>query len=105
VRVAARHAALNGVEKEIICQHGDGFAAPAVVEQKFDLVIANILAAVLTDMADDAVRATAEKGHILLSGMLSHQADDVLAAYQARGCILHHRYDEKDWASLWLRLF
>ncbi len=52
-----------------------------VGDQKFDLVIANILAGTLIELVDELISRTALSGRILLSGILHHQADAVIAAY------------------------
>ena len=67
----------------------DGMAHPALAERApFDLLIANILACPLIDLAEDFVAATAPGGTILLAGLLDTQADAVTAAYVERGCVL-----------------
>jgi len=47
----------------------------------FDLLAANILAAPLISLADEFVSLLAPKGHLVLSGVLAEQADEVMAAY------------------------
>lgn len=46
----------------------------------FDLVMANITASVLVDLADAMVSRLAAKGRLLLSGVLAERADEVRAA-------------------------
>lgn len=48
-----------------------------------DLVLANILAGPLITLSDDISSRVNAGGHLILSGILSTQAQDVLAAYQA----------------------
>lgn len=57
----------------------------AVAGKQFDLVLANILARPLTEMAADIVRACRPGGCLVLSGLLEIQADGVTAAYKAQG--------------------
>ena len=56
----------------------------AVAGKQFDLVLANILARPLTEMAADIVRACRSGGCLVLSGLLEIQADGVTAAYRAQ---------------------
>jgi ribosomal protein L11 methyltransferase len=56
-----------------------------------DLVIANILAKPLIDMAADISRAVAPGGTLVLAGLLKSQEHAVLAAYRARGLIFVRR--------------
>ena len=69
----------------------------------FDLLVANILAAPLIDMARDFADAVAPRGSILLSGLLARQEPAVRAAYRKAGFRLHHRLHAGDWSILWLR--
>jgi ribosomal protein L11 methyltransferase len=48
----------------------------------FDLIIANILAGPLIDLAPEFAKALAQRGTIVLAGLLDVQADAVRAAYE-----------------------
>lgn len=48
---------------------------------KADLMLANILAGPLIDLAPTISALVKDQGSLVLSGILSHQADDVIAAY------------------------
>jgi ribosomal protein L11 methyltransferase len=50
---------------------------------RFDLVLANIGAGVLRDLATPIGRRVAPSGSLILSGILDDQVDDVLSAYSA----------------------
>lgn len=52
------------------------------VRGRFDLVIANILAGVLIEMAPELVRRLAPRGHLVLGGILASESRDVTAAYR-----------------------
>jgi ribosomal protein L11 methyltransferase len=69
----------------------------------FDLLIANILAQPLIDMAFDFAGAVAPRGNILLAGLLETQETKVRAAYLRAGFRLHRRLVNGDWSILWLR--
>lgn len=106
VRVAKHHQDLNGVKDSaaaLMCAQGDGFAAPSVIQKKpYELIIANILAAPLKEMAADMKAVMDENGYALLSGMLNRQADEVRAVYEAQGFVFKKRYDLGEWSSLLL---
>ena len=55
----------------------------AFTKQQTTLLLANILATPLIELAPYFAELTATDGHIVLSGILAEQAQDVLAAYQA----------------------
>ncbi len=52
------------------------------VRGRFDLVIANILAGVLIEMAPELVRRLAPRGHLVLGGILASESRSVIRAYR-----------------------
>ncbi len=68
----------------------------------YDLVIANILAGPLIELAPAFADITAEGGDLILAGLLNTQADAVLRAYRANGYKLNKRTDTGDWPCLML---
>lgn len=72
----------------------------AVTGKQFDLVLANILARPLTEMAADIVRVCRPGGCLVLSGLLEIQADGVTAAYKAQGLPEPRRIIDGEWAVL-----
>jgi ribosomal protein L11 methyltransferase len=102
VRTAAENAADN--ECDVTVARGDGYGGEAVRSgAPYDLITANILARPLIDMAPDAAAALATGGHIVLSGILSEQAKDVLDAHQSAGLAPADRLDLGNWTTLVLR--
>ncbi|MBN9043566.1 MAG: ribosomal protein L11 methyltransferase [Rhizobiales bacterium 62-47] len=102
--VAAENARLNGVGNlvESIC--AKGFAAPQLRERApFDLIMANILANPLRQMAPTMAAHLAPSGLLILSGLLPHQAAGVVAAYRAVGVVLLQKIQLTGWSSLLLR--
>ena len=78
-----------------------GLAHPRLrARAPYDLVIANILAGPLIDLAPAIAAAVAPGGSLILAGLLDHQADRVAAAYRARGMRLADRIDRGDWPTL-----
>ncbi|MEO6041698.1 MAG: 50S ribosomal protein L11 methyltransferase [Croceibacterium sp.] len=69
----------------------------------YDLVIANILAGPLIELAGDFAEAVAPRGSLLLAGLLERQEPAVRAAYRAAGFRLAARLVIGDWSILWLR--
>ena len=68
----------------------------------YDLVIANILAGPLIELAASFAAVTYEGGSLILAGLLDTQADAVLAKYRRQGFRLQRRVDSGDWPCLWL---
>jgi ribosomal protein L11 methyltransferase len=103
VTVAAENARANGVGPFVKLTWGNGFSAPGLRErQPFDLVLANILANPLRQMATPMSRHLAGGARVILSGLLSAQAPAVIAAYRARGLILERQIRIEGWSSLML---
>ncbi len=102
--VTKRHAKMNGVSLSKsgvwpVC--GDGFSTPEVDKQKpYELIIMNILAAPVIEMAPDAARVLDENGYCILSGMLNSQADLVASSYEGLGLEPVKRYDLGEWTTL-----
>ncbi|MGB3738039.1 MAG: 50S ribosomal protein L11 methyltransferase [Pontixanthobacter sp.] len=69
----------------------------------YDLLIANILAGPLTELAPDFMDAVADRGHLLLAGLLQTQEAAVRTAYRRAGFRLAKRLVRGDWSILWLR--
>jgi ribosomal protein L11 methyltransferase len=104
VRVAAENARLNGVGDLVETVCATGFSAPQFAHRgPFDLVLANILANPLRQMATPMARHLAPSALVILSGLLPHQAQGVIAAYRARGLVLKRHLQIEGWSSLLLR--
>ncbi|MBC7582466.1 50S ribosomal protein L11 methyltransferase [Tardiphaga sp. vice352] len=102
--VARENARLNGVGNLVESVCATGFASPAFGERApFDLVLANILANPLRQMATQMAAHLAPRAHIILSGLLPHQAMSVIAAYRARDIVLLRHQQIEGWSSLLMR--
>jgi len=104
VRVARDNARLNGTGDRVQVIRATGFEAPQFARRgPFDLVLANILANPLRQMAGPMARHLAPSALVILSGLLTPQVAGVVAAYRARGLVplRHVRID--GWSSLLLR--
>jgi ribosomal protein L11 methyltransferase len=104
VKVAAENAVLNEVGHHVRVIRAIGFAAADFGRRgPFDLVLANILANPLRQLAGPALGHLAPKAFVILSGLLNHQAGAVLAAYRARGLVPLRHLKIEGWSSLLLR--
>ena len=101
VRVARDNARLNGTGDLVGTIQATGFSAPEfTMHGPFDLVLANILANPLRQMATQMARHLAPSALVILSGLLPHQAQSVIAAYRARGLVLKRHLQIEGWSSL-----
>ena len=70
---------------------------------RFQLVLANLVAAVLIELAGSLAAHTAMGGTLLASGIIDSRADEVLGALADSGFALGGRLDDGEWISLELR--
>jgi ribosomal protein L11 methyltransferase len=68
----------------------------------YDLVIANILAGPLIELAPSLAEIMQDGGSLILAGLLDTQTNAVLRTYRAQGFRLQRREDTGDWPCLWL---
>ncbi len=101
VIVASENAHLNGVGTLVEAVHATGFHAPDFAASgPFGLVMANILANPLRRLAPDMAKHLAPHAFVILSGLLPHQANSVVAAYRGAGLKLLKRIQIDGWSSL-----
>lgn len=101
---AANGVALGGQAGTLATLVADGLDHPAIAGRApFDLVIANILAQPLIDLAPAIGAATASGGRVILAGLLDHQAAAVLRAYDDAGLAPAAPVDPGEWPALLLR--
>ena len=102
VEATRANAAANGLSARLDARqgslplHADASHGPP----RFGLVAANLVAAVLVDLAAELADAVAPDGTLLASGIIADRADEVLAALGACGFTPLRRRDDGDWVSL-----
>ena len=101
VQVARENARLNGAGNLVEVAHATGFQSPRFAANgPFGLVLANILANPLRKLAPQLVAHLAPGAFVILSGLLPHQANSVVAAYRNAGLKLIKRIQIEGWSSL-----
>lgn len=91
VDVARENAAINGVQLgheagQLLLAAADGMQSPMLAARApFDLIIANILAGPLIELAPDFADALQPGGMVILAGLLETQAASVASAYESHG--------------------
>jgi ribosomal protein L11 methyltransferase len=104
VAVARENARLNEAGNLVQVIRATGFSAPEFSRHgPFDLVLANILANPLRQLATPMARHLVPGALVILSGLLTHQAASVIAAYRARGLVPLRHLRIEGWSSLLLR--
>jgi ribosomal protein L11 methyltransferase len=87
VETVTFNAKANGLARSIEAVLCDGVGEAVRAQAPFDLVVANILAEPLIEMAPDLGEVVSPGGTLVLAGLLSVQEGDVMAAYEAAGFI------------------
>ena len=100
VRATAENAERNGVPGIVA---PSGTPAWELEAGAYDLVVANIAAGTLVELAPALVRAVADDGIVVVSGILGCQVEPVLVAFQAHGFVLGGTVADEDWRTLLLR--
>jgi len=109
IEVAAENAGVNRVRLGRARGQLELIVAPGMEHPRLkarapcDLIIANILAGPLIDLAPALAGALAPGGRLILAGLLDHQADAVATAYRRQGMMAAGRIDRGDWPTLVMR--
>jgi ribosomal protein L11 methyltransferase len=109
IDVTDDNARINGVRLghgagELLLAVADGMDHPMIAARApFDLLIANILAGPLIELAPAFSKSVAPGASVILAGLLDTQADAVIAAYEAEGMKLVER-GEGEWCVLVLEV-
>ena len=99
IRAAKENAARNGVESAIDIRLGTaGESEP--FRGEYDVVLANIIARILIELAEPLVRATRHEGKLVLAGIIESREAEVAAAFEALGASVVTRRQMDDWVSL-----
>jgi ribosomal protein L11 methyltransferase len=109
IEVSEENAEINGVrlgrargQLELVVSEGMEHAR-LQARGPYDLVIANVLAGPLIELAPSVARAIAPGGRLILAGLLDHQAPAVAGAYRRQGMMLTGRVDRGEWPTLVMR--
>jgi len=102
VAVARDNAVLNGAGDRCTFHVAEGLAAPVLAKAApFDLIVANILAQPLIDLAPAFAAAAAPGATLVLAGLLAEQEDEVVAAYALHGFTVTDRVVHETGGAQW----
>lgn len=106
IAVTRENAELNGVPLGRLWGQVELAVAPGLAHRRlhrrapYDLLIANILAGPLIELAPSFSNTMWPGGSLILAGLLDTQADRVAAAYRRHGFRLADRLDRGEWPTL-----
>ncbi|MGZ6372774.1 MAG: 50S ribosomal protein L11 methyltransferase [Candidatus Limnocylindria bacterium] len=101
VEATLANAAANDLADRVRAETGSLPSRPA--GGPYPLVLANLVAAVLIDLAESLAAHTAADGTLIASGIIDTRAHEVLGALTGVGFALEGRLDDGEWVSFQLR--
>ena len=99
VKTARKNILCNGVQPKIRLER----ARLSEIPKSFALVVANLTAEVILDLAAALEKKVAPRGFLILSGILTPKTDVIIGRFKLAGFRLVKRKYEKEWATLLLR--
>lgn len=96
---ALENKGLNKLDDSVQIRTGEGFST-LQSDERFDLIVANIVAGPLKEMVGDVYAALTPSGCVILSGILDEQAQAVEDCYKSKGFYLYHKIRIAGWSTL-----
>ena len=97
VRATRENAERNSLAERIEARHG---TLPLVPVERFGLVLANLVAAVLVELAPELAAHLATGGTLLAGGIIAPRGSEVEGALCAAGLAIVDRWDDGEWVAL-----
>ena len=94
VNQALKNIKLNDYALDI---HIDSNNLLSGIEQKADVIVANILADIIMDLFDDAYRLCNDEGYFVISGIIDDKVAMILQKAQSVGFTVWQHLRQKDW--------
>lgn len=97
VEATRANAAANGLEDRVRVVPGSLIETPA---ERFPLVVANLVAALLVELAPRLAAHTASRGTLIASGIIAPRGNEVVAALEMADLHVRERLEDGDWVTL-----
>jgi ribosomal protein L11 methyltransferase len=98
--ITVRHATLEGAAGEPYMPLPPGLETLGAEAGEFDLVLANIIARVIAQLAPALVRAVRPGGVLIASGIIAERLEEAESPLRAAGLLEIERQQEGDWVTL-----
>jgi len=98
VEATLANAAANGLGDRLTARVGSLPAQPEAAP--YPLVVANLVAGALVELAEPLAAHTAPDGQLVASGIIEPRASEVIDALTSAGFALEERLDDGEWVSL-----
>lgn len=96
VEVAKRNCAENGA-LNVDCEQADLLEGEGLDDKQYDFASANIVSDILIRLAPQAAKYIKIGGEIVMSGIISSRADEVISAMEKGGFAVSDAMTENDW--------
>ncbi len=101
VDVARENGCINHVGDRLTALVSEGYAHPAIkMRGPYELILSNILANPLCEMARDLAHHLAPGGTAILAGLLDRQVPEVASSHQTHGLYLREKIKIEPWTIL-----
>lgn len=101
VFVTCQNSMTNNVDDIVSVQHSDGYSSSFVINNgPYDIIMSNILARPLIDMAEDLNKNLKNGGYCILSGFVDNQIDWVVNAHKEQGLSLIKVFEIDNWRAV-----
>ena len=97
--VAVRNVRENGVQ-DIVLTDEASLPHPRAAAGEYDLLVANVSAKVITELAEEIVRAVRSGGTLIFSGILDKQQTEVIERMSSLGVQFDDGLVDADWVAL-----
>lgn len=97
-RTAVANVERNGVAGRVMVVQGDLLSA--VDGRKTGLIVANIIAGVIVNLAEDVPKTLVPGGIFIASGIISERRDEVVAALESAGLSIIEQLEDSGWVAL-----
>ena len=97
--VAVQNVKGNGVQ-DVVSTEEATLPHPHVAENGYDLLVANVSAKVITELADHIVRSVRSGGTLIFSGILDKQKPEVIERMVSLGVQFEDGLTDADWVAL-----
>jgi len=100
--IAMENAALNGISKDIYDVYAGDILSDTKLKnkiggEKYDIVLANIVADVIIAMAPNVKGWMKHNGTFICSGIIDGREDEVKSVLQNNGLVIDEHYNEDNW--------
>ena len=104
-RIAGENAEKNGIPEglmDIYCGNilTDGTLCESLVQNSYSLILANIVADIISDMLPFFARCLDAQGHMICSGIISPRRDFVVDALGKAGFVIESIREKNEWVAI-----